>query len=262
MLGEAFDLVDGFRGIGVSDKLGVQVAWMIRRLEREAEVIHGEDVFQEFRFLEVSNPTGLATGIELMRQCIRAGVEVVIVSGLIDSHPPKNDGGMIPVAADHTANVVNGNILPGLITDMLPAGDLFQHEKAHFVASVKKMARLGIVRSANDVALEFVTQDIGVPALHATGHRLTDPGKGLVAIQPSQLDDLAVELEAMIGELGLAEAEAARIFVEQLRSVAEAHARGIQLVVLEIPQSDSVEMVEPQCMWQRFGGRGRRRNLL
>src|SRR5580693_7116478 len=105
------------------------------------------------------------------------------------------------------------------------------------------MARLGIMRSANDIALELVTQDIGVPALHATGHRLTDPGKGLVAIQPSQLDDLAVELEAMIGELGLAEAEAARIFVEQLRSVVEANARGIQLAFLHVPESNSAQMV-------------------
>ena len=38
-----------------------------------------------------------------------------------------------------------------------------------------------------------------------------------MTIESAQLDDLAVELEAVIGELGLAEAEAAGIFVEDLR---------------------------------------------
>jgi len=43
---------------------------------------------------------------------------------------------MIPVAADHAADVINGDQLPGLVADVLPAGNLFEDEKADFVASI------------------------------------------------------------------------------------------------------------------------------
>jgi hypothetical protein len=33
---------------------------------------------------------------------------------------------MIPVAADHLLDVAHGQILPGLVADMLPAGDFFK----------------------------------------------------------------------------------------------------------------------------------------
>ena len=64
--------------------------------------------------------------------------------------------GMVPVAADHAADVVDRDVFPGLIADMLPAGDLFEHQQADFVAGIEKMARLRIVRGAHDVALELL----------------------------------------------------------------------------------------------------------
>ena len=156
-------------------------------------------------------------GIELMRQRVGARVEIVVVPRLVDAHAPQDDGGMIPVAADHAADIVDGDILPGFIADVLPAGNLFQHQQADFVAGIEEVARLRIVRGANDVALELVAQDLRVAALHAAGHGLAHPGKGLMTIESAQLDDLAVEFEAVIGKLRLAETEAARVFIEQLR---------------------------------------------
>jgi hypothetical protein len=32
---------------------------------------------------------------------------------------------MIPVAANHAADIVDGNVLPGFIADVLPAGNFF-----------------------------------------------------------------------------------------------------------------------------------------
>ena len=68
VLGEPLDLVDGLGGIGVSDEFGIQVARMVRRLQRETEIVHGEDVFEKFGLLEVADASGLAGGIELVRQ--------------------------------------------------------------------------------------------------------------------------------------------------------------------------------------------------
>ena len=69
---------------------------------------------------------------------------------------------------------------------------------------------------ANDVALELVAQNFGVAALHAAGHGLADPWEGLMAIQAAELDYLAIQFEALIGELGFAETETARVFVKCL----------------------------------------------
>jgi hypothetical protein len=79
VLAQALDVVDGLGGIGVADKFGVEIERMIGRLQREAEVVHGEDVFEELGVLEVADAAGLARGVELMGQRVGAGVEVVVV---------------------------------------------------------------------------------------------------------------------------------------------------------------------------------------
>ena len=123
---------------------------------------------------------------------------------------------MIPVAANHAAHIVDGDLLPGLVADVLPAGNLFEHQQADLIAAIEEVARLRIVRGADDVAVQVVAQDVRVLALHAGGHGLADEGKGLMAIESAQLDDLAVEREAVIGERRFAEADAPRVFVDDL----------------------------------------------
>ena len=93
----------------MTHKLGVQVARMVRRLQRPAEIVHRENVFQEFRLLEIADAPGLPRGIELVGHSIRARVEIMIVFGFIDPHAPKNNARVIPVAPDHSAHVVDGN---------------------------------------------------------------------------------------------------------------------------------------------------------
>jgi hypothetical protein len=97
------------------------------------------------------------------------GIEVVIVARLVDADAPENDGGMVPVAANHAAYVVDGDVLPGLVADVLPAGNLFEHQQADLVAGIEKMARLRIVRGAHDVAVQILAQDVGIAALDAPG---------------------------------------------------------------------------------------------
>ncbi len=183
-------------------------------LQREAEVVHGEDVFEQFGVLEVADAAGLARWVELVGQRVGAGVEVVVVARLVDAHAPEHDGGVVPVAANHAADVVHGEVLPGLVADVLPAGNLFEHEQADLVAGVEEVARLRVVGGADDVAVEILAQDDGVLALHAGGHGLAYPWEGLMAVEAAQLDDLAVEREALGREARFAEADAARVVVE------------------------------------------------
>ena len=133
---------------------------MVRWLQRPAEIVHGEDIFQQLGVLQVADASGLARRIELMCQRVGAHVKIVIVLRLVDAHAPENDGGMVPVAADHSADIVDGNQLPWLVANVLPAGNLFQNEQADFVAGIEEVARLRVVRGADDVALELVAQNM------------------------------------------------------------------------------------------------------
>src|SRR5579863_802117 len=105
---------------------------------------------------------------------------------------------MIPVAPNHPRNVIDRYVLPRQIADMLPTRDLFEDEESHFVACIDKMSRLRVVRRAHDIAVHHVAQDIRVAALAASRHCLPDKGKRLMAIEPSQLDYLAVQFEPVI----------------------------------------------------------------
>ena len=136
---QPLDVVDGLGGIGVADEFGIQIEGMIGRLEREAEVVHGEDVFKELGLLEVADAAGLPGGVELVGQGVGAGVEVVVVARLVDAHAPENDGRVVPVAADHAADVVDGDVLPGKIADVLPAGNLFEDQESDLVAGVEEV---------------------------------------------------------------------------------------------------------------------------
>src|SRR5579871_2290140 len=116
---------------------------------------------------------------------------------------------MVPVPADHPAHVVDRELFPGLVPNVLPARNLFQDEQADFIAGVQKMAGLRIVRCTNDIAFQLLAQNLCVATLNATRHRLTHPREGLMSIKPAQLDDLAVEFKTVVGKLGPAETESA-----------------------------------------------------
>ena len=205
MLGDALDVVDLFGREHVADELGVQVQRMVRRAQREAEIVHREDVFQQLGIVFVPYATGLAGGVQPVRQIVGAGVEIVVVVRFVDAHPPQRDGRMIPVAPDHLPDVPHGDILPGLVSHVLPAGDLLEHQQAGFVAGIQEMRRLRIVRGAHEVALQVVLKNEGVAPLHPGGHGAAHVREGLVAVQPAQFQVLPIEEETLFGEAGLAE---------------------------------------------------------
>ena len=62
---------------------------------------------------------------------------------------------MVPVAADHFADIADRDVLPGLVADVLPAGNFLEHQQAQLVAGVEELDRLRVVRGAHDVAVQF-----------------------------------------------------------------------------------------------------------
>src|SRR5216683_5876522 len=143
---------------------------------------------------------------------------------------------MVPIATNHATDIVDSDVLPGNVADVLPAGDLFENEQAQFVAGVEEVPRLRIVRRTDDVALEAVAQNLRVAALHAGGHRLSNKRECLMAVESAQLDDLAVEREPSRREPRLAESHAAAVPVDGRAFIQQLHVDPIQLGIFEIPQ--------------------------
>src|SRR6266478_3352755 len=200
--------------------------------------------------------------IEAVCQGIGTLVEIVIVSRFVDSNAPQDDAGMIPVAADHAADVIDRDLLPGFVADMLPAGNLFQNKESPFVAGIQEMPGLRIVRGAHDVALEIVPQDAGIAALGAAGHRLSDERKGLMTVEAAQLHDSTIQFEAVVGELCFAESNRAFVLIHQLCSAQKADMDGIEIRMREVPQFDRAEAVQVHDVGRGVRRCLRRRNFL
>src|SRR5215510_11722689 len=197
------------------DELSVQITWMIWRFQRETEIIHRKDVFEQLGLIQVANPAGLARGIKRMREGIRARVELMIILRFVDAYSPENYGGMVPIPPDHASHIVNCKVLPLLVSSVLPARDLLKHQESKFITGVKKMRRLRVMRCPDDIAFEFFLEDFSVAALHACGHSLTHERESLMAVETAKLDHSSVQFKTALCELCLAKTETAPIFIER-----------------------------------------------
>ena len=99
---------------------------------------------------------------------------------------------------------------------MLPTRNLFEHEQADLVATIEEMSRLRVVRGADDIAMEVLAKDVGIFALYAARHCLTDEGKCLMAVESAEFDDLAIQRETVISEHRFAEPDTPRVFINNL----------------------------------------------
>src|ERR1700761_36241 len=109
-------------------------------VQRIAEIIVRVDVFKKLRLQIGTDAASLARFVESVGSCIGTYVKVMIVLRFVDTHSPENDRRVAPVTANHPRNIVDGYILPGLVADVLPAGDLFKHHKTEFIAGVQEVS--------------------------------------------------------------------------------------------------------------------------
>ena len=159
-------VVGGLGGIGVADELGIEINRMIGLAEREAKVVDGEDVFEQLRAAVVADAARLAGGVERVGESVGAEVEVMVVGGIFDADAPEDDGGVVPVATYHAADVVNRKLLPWFRTNLLPARDFFKDEQADRVAAIEEVPRLRVVGGSDDVAMEARAQVDSVIKAH------------------------------------------------------------------------------------------------
>jgi hypothetical protein len=152
---------------------------------------------------------------------------------------------MIPVAADHAPDVVDRQILPRGISDVLPTGYFLQNKQAQFVARLQEMPRLRIVRGAHDIALELLAEDFGIPPLYATRHRRSHEREVLMAVEASQLHDPAVELETALGEARGAESEGAGVVIDDAPVAHEPNAHCVEVRVIDIPPTHGRQLLKP-----------------
>ena len=151
---------------------------------------------------------------------------------------------MVPVTPDHPADVVNRELLPALVADVLPSRNFLQNEQAYFVARVEEMTRLRVVGSTNDIALELFPKYLGIATLTACWHRLANEWESLVAVEAAKLDYSAVQFEAVIRESGLAEAKATGILIEYFGPSLQTHTDRIEIRLFKTPRLDVAQVVE------------------
>ena len=251
VLGHVLHVVEALGGEHVAVEFRVQISRVVGRPQRKAEIVHGEDVFEQFGVVQVAYAAGLARIVERVRQRVGARVEVVIVDGFVDAHAPQDDRGVVPVAPDHAGDIIHGRILPRLIADVLPPRNLFEHQQARLVAGVQKGGRLRVVRGAHNVALQFLAQHQGVARLHPRRHGAAGVGERLVAVQAAQLHVLAVEIKT--GETRFPEPDPRAVSV----AVVEPRSHLVELGPAEVPQLDITEVLDGDIVV--LGGRVHRR---
>ena len=222
----------------------------------EDEVVHRVNVLEHLAVGDEADPARLPGRIERMGEAIGLDVEVVTVLQLVDPHPPQDDRGMVPVARDHAADVLDRLGLPRVAADVLPAGNLLEDEQAKPVAGIEEPGRLRIVGRADDVEVKLALQDFGVAFLGGAAKGIAGIGKGLVAIEAAQLQRPAVEAKALGCELGRAEAEGVGD-----RIVAEGELNRVEIGAVEVPKRDALEPVHLKID-VGCGGRGRRAIVL
>ncbi len=171
-----------------------------------------------------------------MGQIVGAAVENVVVLALVDAYAPEHDTGVIAVLEDHLPHVLHRLILPGLVADVLPAGNLGEDQQAQLVAGVDKMLTLRIMGGAHGVAGQLLLQDTRILKLQVRGGGVADVGIALVPVQAPQEALLPVEVEAVGLKFDGAEAHAVLHPVEKAAlSVQQLRPAGVELGLFRAP---------------------------
>ena len=76
---------------------------------------------------------------------------------------------------------------------------------------------------ADDIAFEFLLENLSITPLRSSRHGLTYEGESLVVVETAKLDHSSIQFKAMIGELRLAKTEAAPVLVEHRVSLPDAN---------------------------------------
>ena len=124
-------------------------------------------------------------------------VERIVILGFVDPDAPQYDRRVVPVLQHHLFHVLTGDVLPGFVSDMLPARDLGKDQESQLVAGVDEGLGLRIMGSPDDRAAELFLEDPGVFPLQGVADGISDVRIALVSVETSHNDSFAVEIESV-----------------------------------------------------------------
>ncbi len=74
-----------------------------------------------------------------------------------------------------------------------------------------------------------------------------------MTVQSAQLDNFAVKREAMVGEGGLAEADAPCVLIDYVAGAEQLHVDGVEMRAIELPELDTFQPSERDSVPRRIG---------
>src|SRR5690242_8801386 len=92
------------------------------------------------------------------------------------------------------------------------------------------------MRGTHDIAVQAFAKNVRVLPLHTRGHGLPDKGKGLVTVEPTEFDHLAVQRESVICKYCFPESDAPRIFINESPVSKQLHVDSVEVGMIEIPK--------------------------
>ena len=103
------------------------------------KIIIGIHILQQMALFQITHTSGRTVLIQFMRQRISTLIQGIVITGFIDAHTPKDNGGMIAILQDHLFHIFDHLFFPFRIPDILPARDLGKHQQAQLVTAADKM---------------------------------------------------------------------------------------------------------------------------
>ena len=177
------------------------------------KIIIGIDIFKKLALLEISDATGGSRLIIKMGNLVHFTVKGGVILGLIDSHPPKDDGWMVPVSPNHPFQIILADLLELLISYVLPSWDLFKHKEPQSVAGIQEPFGLRVMGGSYQMDTKVLLQDLCIQLLHGFGHGVSHVGIALMPVQPSQFQLFSIEIESIFFEKRLTESDPHNPFI-------------------------------------------------
>ena len=146
------------------------------------EIVVGIHIIDQMALLDKPDTGGGPAGVQGMGHLVGAKIECIIILALVDPDTPEHDAGMAAVLQDHFPGVLHCLVLPSLITNVLPAGNLCEYQQAQLITLVDEMMALGIVGGPDDHTAQLLFQNSGVLPLQAFRNRVTHIGVALMAV--------------------------------------------------------------------------------
>ena len=187
------------------------------------KIIEGIHILQQAALFHAADAGGCPGGVQLVGQLVCLAVEGIVVLALVDADAPEDDAGMVAVLLHHLLHIPACLLLPGAVADMLPAGDLHEHQQAQAVALVDEILALGVVAGAHRIAVQLLLENAGILPLQGFGGCVADVGEALVPVQAPQEAFFPIEIKTVGPELGGTETEQDALLVHLLLSVHQLH---------------------------------------